>query len=237
MDMGSTVTTAITTTIMTSISIMGRDTRMGITITTTIPQPATRQRRPTSSAAQTGKCTTRTTGSRRTRTSRSTARGASRCARRPWGPRLLGARIYRWDWRTRGIRQDCAHAGIVPHIEGAVQPGGRDQRHLHPRRRRVPDQARRPLAARIRAVETGGCPHAAIREDISINLGPLEELSVQFTADMLLCESGGGELLCAKHAALSPPDRVRAEESGGCPHAAIREDISTNLGPLEELSA
>ncbi|CAI0475090.1 unnamed protein product [Linum tenue] len=30
---------------------------------------------------------------------------------------------------------------------------------------------------RIRAVETGGCPHAAIREDISINLGPLEELS------------------------------------------------------------
>ncbi|GJP33533.1 hypothetical protein CLOM_g19742 [Closterium sp. NIES-68] len=47
---------------------------------------------------------------------------------------------------------------------------------------------------RIRAVETGGCPHAAIREDISINLGPLEELSVQFTADMLLCESGGDNL-------------------------------------------
>ncbi|CAI7821645.1 unnamed protein product [Closterium sp. NIES-54] len=46
---------------------------------------------------------------------------------------------------------------------------------------------------RIRAVETGGCPHAAIREDISINLGPLEELSTEFKADMLLCESGGGE--------------------------------------------
>lgn len=45
---------------------------------------------------------------------------------------------------------------------------------------------------RIRAVETGGCPHAAIREDISINLGPLEELSNLHKADLLLCESGGG---------------------------------------------
>lgn len=48
---------------------------------------------------------------------------------------------------------------------------------------------------RIRAVETGGCPHAAIREDISINLGPLEELSNLYKADMLLCESGGGNLV------------------------------------------
>lgn len=48
---------------------------------------------------------------------------------------------------------------------------------------------------RIRAVETGGCPHAAIREDISINLGPLEELSNLYKADMLLCESGGGILV------------------------------------------
>lgn len=45
---------------------------------------------------------------------------------------------------------------------------------------------------RIRAVETGGCPHAAIREDISINLGPLEELSSLYKTDILLCESGGG---------------------------------------------
>ncbi|KAL0321356.1 UNVERIFIED_CONTAM: Urease accessory protein G [Sesamum radiatum] len=47
---------------------------------------------------------------------------------------------------------------------------------------------------RIRAVETGGCPHAAIREDISINLGPLEELSNLHKADILLCESGGDNL-------------------------------------------
>jgi len=35
-------------------------------------------------------------------------------------------------------------------------------------------------AERIRAVETGGCPHAAIREDISANLMALEELQQRF---------------------------------------------------------
>ncbi|GBG63644.1 hypothetical protein CBR_g38955 [Chara braunii] len=49
-------------------------------------------------------------------------------------------------------------------------------------------------AERIKAIETGGCPHAAIREDISINLGPLEDLTSQFRAELLLCESGGDNL-------------------------------------------
>ncbi len=49
-------------------------------------------------------------------------------------------------------------------------------------------------ANRIRAVETGGCPHAAIREDISSNLVALEELQEQFRPDILLLESGGDNL-------------------------------------------
>jgi urease accessory protein len=49
-------------------------------------------------------------------------------------------------------------------------------------------------AERIRAVETGGCPHAAIREDISANLMALEELHTQFHPDILLLESGGDNL-------------------------------------------
>jgi len=49
-------------------------------------------------------------------------------------------------------------------------------------------------AARIRAVETGGCPHAAIREDISANLLALEELHAAFHPDLLLLESGGDNL-------------------------------------------
>ncbi len=49
-------------------------------------------------------------------------------------------------------------------------------------------------ADRIRAVETGGCPHAAIREDISANLLALEELHRKFRPDLLLIESGGDNL-------------------------------------------
>jgi urease accessory protein len=49
-------------------------------------------------------------------------------------------------------------------------------------------------ADRIRAVETGGCPHAAIREDISANLLALEELHEKFHPDLLLLESGGDNL-------------------------------------------
>ena len=47
---------------------------------------------------------------------------------------------------------------------------------------------------RIRAVTTGGCPHAAIREDISQNLLALEQLTSDFHPDILLLESGGDNL-------------------------------------------
>src|SRR5262245_50736664 len=44
---------------------------------------------------------------------------------------------------------------------------------------------------RIRAVETGGCPHAAIREDISQNLIALEQLMEDLNPELLFVESGG----------------------------------------------
>ncbi|MBC7785777.1 MAG: urease accessory protein UreG [Burkholderiales bacterium] len=47
---------------------------------------------------------------------------------------------------------------------------------------------------RIRAVETGGCPHAAIREDIIANLLSLEDLHQKHRTDLLLIESGGDNL-------------------------------------------
>ena len=49
---------------------------------------------------------------------------------------------------------------------------------------------------RIVGVETGGCPHAAIREDISLNLNALEDLMDRFAGgiDLLLVESGGDNL-------------------------------------------
>jgi urease accessory protein len=47
---------------------------------------------------------------------------------------------------------------------------------------------------RIQAVETGGCPHAAIREDITANLLALEDLHDTHHPDILLLESGGDNL-------------------------------------------
>jgi urease accessory protein len=47
---------------------------------------------------------------------------------------------------------------------------------------------------RIRAVETGGCPHAAIREDITPNLLALDELMQACAPDLLVVESGGDNL-------------------------------------------
>ncbi|EAT85234.1 hypothetical protein HBI56_073390 [Parastagonospora nodorum] len=49
-------------------------------------------------------------------------------------------------------------------------------------------------AERIVAVETGGCPHAAVREDISVNLMTLTNLHHKFNTDLLLIESGGDNL-------------------------------------------
>jgi urease accessory protein len=48
---------------------------------------------------------------------------------------------------------------------------------------------------RIMGVETGGCPHTAIREDCSINLAAIEEMKRRFPAlDLVLIESGGDNL-------------------------------------------
>jgi urease accessory protein len=47
---------------------------------------------------------------------------------------------------------------------------------------------------RIRAVETGGCPHAAVRDDISHNLVTLERLMEEFRPELLFVESGGDNL-------------------------------------------
>ena len=48
---------------------------------------------------------------------------------------------------------------------------------------------------RIIGVETGGCPHTAIREDASMNLSAVDELCVRFPdLDLVIVESGGDNL-------------------------------------------
>ncbi|RKT43925.1 urease accessory protein UreG [Thiocapsa rosea] len=50
-------------------------------------------------------------------------------------------------------------------------------------------------AERIVGVETGGCPHTAIREDASMNLAAVEDLQIRFPdLDLVFIESGGDNL-------------------------------------------
>jgi urease accessory protein len=50
-------------------------------------------------------------------------------------------------------------------------------------------------AERIRGVETGGCPHTAIREDASMNLAAIDGLMREFKdLDLIIVESGGDNL-------------------------------------------
>lgn len=50
---------------------------------------------------------------------------------------------------------------------------------------------------RIRGVETGGCPHTAIREDASINISAIEELESEFKDIQLIFVESGGDNLAA----------------------------------------
>jgi urease accessory protein len=47
---------------------------------------------------------------------------------------------------------------------------------------------------RITGVETGGCPHTAIRDDISMNQKAVVELEQKFNPDIIFVESGGDNL-------------------------------------------
>jgi urease accessory protein len=61
-------------------------------------------------------------------------------------------------------------------------------------------------ADRVIGVETGGCPHTAIREDVSMNLSAVDEMTARHPdLDLLLIESGGDNL-----AATFSPDLVDA---------------------------
>jgi Ni2+-binding GTPase involved in maturation of urease and hydrogenase len=46
----------------------------------------------------------------------------------------------------------------------------------------------------IKHYTTGGCPHAAIREDITANVVALESLTIKFKPELLIVESGGDNL-------------------------------------------
>jgi urease accessory protein len=69
---------------------------------------------------------------------------------------------------------------------------------------------------RIRAVETGACPHTAIRDDISANLTAVEELEEEFAPlDLVLVESGGDNLTATFSPALVDTQIFLIDVAGG----------------------
>ncbi len=71
-------------------------------------------------------------------------------------------------------------------------------------------------AERIMGVETGGCPHTAIREDASINLAAVEDMRQRFPKlDLILIESGGDNLAATFSPELADITLYVIDVSGG----------------------
>jgi urease accessory protein len=70
-------------------------------------------------------------------------------------------------------------------------------------------------AERIVGVQTGCCPHTAIRDDISENLDALDDLQARFAPDVLLLESGGDNLTATFSRALVDVQIFVIDVAGG----------------------
>ncbi|NNV09080.1 urease accessory protein UreG, partial [Geobacillus sp. MMMUD3] len=69
---------------------------------------------------------------------------------------------------------------------------------------------------RIRAIETGACPHTAIRDDVTANLAGVEELEADFDPlDLVLVESGGDNLTATFSPALIDAQIFVLDVAGG----------------------
>lgn len=78
---------------------------------------------------------------------------------------------------------------------------------------------------RILGVETGGCPHTAIREDTSMNLNAIDQLTARFSdLDLILIESGGDNLAATFSPELSDLTLYMIDVSAG-------EEIPRKGGP------
>ena len=80
-------------------------------------------------------------------------------------------------------------------------------------------------ADRILGVETGGCPHTAIREDTSMNLNAIDQLTIRFPdLDLIVIESGGDNLAATFSPELSDLTLYMIDVSAG-------EEIPRKGGP------
>ena len=96
---------------------------------------------------------------------------------------------------------------------------------------------------RIRGVETGGCPHTAIREDCSINRAAVGELERQFPGlDLVMVESGGDNLaasfspelvdLCIYVIDVAAGDKIPRKGGPGITRSDLLVINKSDLAPL-----
>ena len=95
---------------------------------------------------------------------------------------------------------------------------------------------------RIIGVETGACPHTAVREDPSMNLAAVEEMEARFPdGDVVLIESGGDNLTLTVSPALvdffiyvidvAAGDKIPRKDGPGISHSVILVINKTDLAP------
>jgi urease accessory protein len=100
---------------------------------------------------------------------------------------------------------------------------------------------------RIMGVETGGCPHTAIREDASINLAAVAEMNTRFpTLELIFVESGGDNLAATFSPELadltlyvidvSAGDKIPRKGGPGITRSDLLVINKTDLAPLVEAS-
>ena len=100
---------------------------------------------------------------------------------------------------------------------------------------------------RIIGVETGACPHTAVREDPSMNLAAVEEMEERFPdSDVVLIESGGDNLTLTFSPALvdffiyvidvAAGDKIPRKDGPGISHSDIRVINKTDLAPYVHAS-
>ncbi len=103
------------------------------------------------------------------------------------------------------------------------------------------------LEERIIGVETGACPHTAVREDPSMNLAAVEEMERRFPdTDVVLIESGGDNLTLTFSPALvdffiyvidvAAGDKIPRKDGPGISHSDILVINKTDLAPYVHAS-
>jgi urease accessory protein len=97
-------------------------------------------------------------------------------------------------------------------------------------------------AERIVGVETGGCPHTAIREDASMNLAAIDELEMRFPGLRLVVVESGGDNLAATFSPdladvtiyvidVAGGDKIPAKGGPGISHADLLVINKIDLAP------